>query len=138
VNTEYQKVDDWMHFNMLSLNYSKISYMLTGPSDKRLQDFTAQMNDNTIFQTSFTKYLGVYIDDKLIWSDHFTNLEKTISRSVGIFYRIRHYLNDRALKSLYFSIVYSNLQYAIGAWICEYKPLTVEGIAQQNSKGYDI
>ena len=50
------------------------------------------------------------------WSDHITNLEKTISRSVGIFYRIRHYLNERAPKSLYFGIVYSHLQYAIGSW----------------------
>jgi len=46
---------------------------------------------------------SVYIDDELSWSDHITNLEKTNSRSVGIFYRIRHYLNERAFKSLYFS-----------------------------------
>ena len=56
----------------------------------------------------------MYIDDKLTWSDHITNLEKTISRSVGIFYRIRHYLNERALKSLYFSIVDSHLQLELG------------------------
>jgi len=41
---------------------------------------------------------------------------RTILRSVGIFYRIRHYLNERAPKSRYFNIVYSNLQYATGAW----------------------
>ena len=70
----------------------------------------------TISQTNSTKHLGVYIDDKLTWSDHITNLEKTTSSSVGIFYRIRRYLNERALKSLYFNIVYSHLQYGIGAW----------------------
>jgi len=48
-----------------------------------------------------TKCLGVYINDKLTWSDHITNLKKAISRSVGIFYRIRHYLNERALKFLF-------------------------------------
>jgi len=90
--------------------------MLIGPRGKRLHDFTVKINDNTISQTNSTKYLGVYIDDKLTWSDHITNLEKTISRSVGIFYRIRHYLNERAPKSLYFGIVYSHLQYAIGSW----------------------
>jgi len=116
VNTELQKVDEWMRFNK-SLNYSKMSYMLIGPRGKRLHDFTVKINDNTISQTNSTKCLGVYIDDKLTWSDHITNLEKTISRSVEIFYRIRHYLNERALKSLYLSIVYSHLQYAIGAWV---------------------
>ena len=56
------------------------------------------------------------IDDKFTKSDHITNLEKTISRSVETFYRYRHYLNKSALKSLYFSVVYSHLQDAIGAW----------------------
>jgi len=111
VNTELQKVDEWMRFNKLSLNYST-SYMLIGPKGNRLYDFTVKINENTISQTNSTKYLGVYIDDKRTWSDHITNLEKSISRSVGIFYRIRHYLNERALKSLYFSIVYSHFQYA--------------------------
>jgi len=90
--------------------------MLIGPRRKRLHDFTVKINDNILSQTNNTKYLGVYTDDKLTWSDHITNLEKTISRSVGIFYRIRHYLNETALKFLYFSIVYSHLQYAIGVW----------------------
>ena len=62
------------------------------------------------------KYLGVFIDDKLTWSNHIAYLENKLSRSVGLFYRIRQYLIDSALKSLYFSFVYSNLQFAIGAW----------------------
>jgi len=59
VNTELQKVDEWM----LSVNYSKTCYMLAGPRGKRLHDFTVKINDNTISQTNSTKYLGVYIDD---------------------------------------------------------------------------
>jgi len=91
---ELQKVDEWMRFNKLSLNHSKTSYILIGPRDKRLHDFTVKINDNTISQTNSTKCLGVYIDDNLTWSDHITNLKKTILRSVGILYRIRHYLNQ--------------------------------------------
>ena len=43
-------------------------------------------------------------------------LENKLSRSVGLFYRIRHFLSDNSLKSLYFSFVYSHLQFGIGAW----------------------
>ena len=53
-------------------------------------------------QTPLNTWGRVYIDDKLTWPDHITNLEKTISRSVGIFYRIRHYLNDTYFMSLFF------------------------------------
>jgi len=52
----------------------------------------------------------------LLGQTTFPTFRNYISRSVGIFYGIRHSLNERALKSLYFSIVYSHLQYAIGAW----------------------
>ena len=58
----------------------------------------------------------MFIDDKLTWSNHIAYLENKLSRSVGLFYRIRQYLSDSALKSLYFSFVYSHLQFAIGAW----------------------
>jgi len=40
-------------------------------------------------------------------------LEKTLSRSIGIFHRIRQCQSDSAL---YFSFVYNHLQFAIGAW----------------------
>ena len=76
VNPELQKVDEWMRFNKLSLNYSKTSYMLIGPRGKRFHDFTVKINDNTKSQTNSTKYLGVYTDDKLTWSDHITDREK--------------------------------------------------------------
>jgi len=116
INTGLQKVDEWMRFHKLSLNYSKTSYMHIRPSGKQLYDFIVKSNENTVSQTSSIKYLGVYIDNKLTWSDHVTNLEKTISCSVGIFYRTRHHLKEREFKSVYFSIAYGYLKYAIGAW----------------------
>jgi len=63
VNTELQKVDKRMHFDHLysQLNFSKTSYILTGPSGKWPYDFNVKINDNTISQTSSMKYQGVYI-----------------------------------------------------------------------------
>ena len=33
-----------------------------------------------------------------------------------MFYRIRYYLSNNALRSVYYSLTYSHLQYAIGVW----------------------
>jgi len=49
VNTELQKVDEWMRFNKLPLNDSKTSYMLIGPRGKRLHDFTVKINDGVLY-----------------------------------------------------------------------------------------
>ena len=66
---------------------------------------------------SCIKCLGDILDDKSSWPQHITNLEDTLTRSLGILYMTRPYLTS-ALKSVYivFTAVYSHLQYAIGAW----------------------
>jgi len=45
-------------------------------------------------RTTCVKYLRVFIDDKLTWSNHITYLENKLSSSVGLFYQIRQYLSD--------------------------------------------
>ena len=90
--------------------------MIASRKNNQLTDFNVKINDKTITRTTCVKYLGVFIDDKLTWSKHIAYLEKKLSRSVGLFYRTRQYLSDSALRSLYFSFVYSHLQFAIGAW----------------------
>jgi len=39
VNTELEKVNEWLHFNKLSLNYSKTSYMIVSSKNNQLTDF---------------------------------------------------------------------------------------------------
>ena len=98
VNTELEKVTEWLRFNKLSLNYSKTSYMIVSRKNNQLTDFNVKINHKTITRTSCVKYLGVFIDDKLTWSNHIAYLENKLSRSVGLFYRIRQYLSDSASK----------------------------------------
>ena len=78
--------------------------------------FNVKINVNKIKHTTCAKYLGVYIDQHLSWTDHLHNLEIKLSRSVAMFYRIRYDLSNNALRSVYYSSTYSHLQYAIGVW----------------------
>jgi len=74
--------------------------MLTNNKLSQSCDFKVNINDYEIKHTTCTKYLGVYIDQNLSWTDHIHNLELKLSRSVGMFYRIRHYLSNNALRSV--------------------------------------
>ena len=73
-----------LHFNKLSLNYSKTSYMNVSRKNNQLPDFHVKINDKTITRTTCVKYLGVFIDDKLTRSNHIAYLENKLSRSVGL------------------------------------------------------
>ena len=67
LNSELAKLTDWLKANKLSINVSKTHYMVFHRS-RRKQDKEDILLDNTIIkQVTFTKFLGIIIDDKLKW-----------------------------------------------------------------------
>jgi len=56
------------------------------------------------------------IDSGLSWQAQIDNLSKKISRSIGLLYKIRSFVNKHIIKMLYYSLVYSHLTYAIEIW----------------------
>ena len=65
---------------------------------------------------NYVKYLGILVDSTLTWKPHITQLSKKRSRSVGIFFKIRHYVTPETLKLLYYSLFYSFISYGISVW----------------------
>ena len=62
------------------------------------------------------KYLGILIDSTLSWKDHITNLSKKLSRSIGIMYKLRPFVNLKIMKNVYHALFYSHLVYGIQVW----------------------
>ena len=52
------------------------------------------------------------IDSTLSWKDHITNL----SRSIGIMYKLRPFVNLKIMKNVYHALFYSHLVYGILVW----------------------
>ena len=49
---------------------------------------------------SIIKYLGVYLDDKFSWSFQIQHIINKLSKSLSIFYKLRHLLSLDLLKQL--------------------------------------
>ena len=62
------------------------------------------------------KYLGMMFDDKLTWKPHIKQLCTKLSRGSWAILKLRNYVNLSALKAVYYSFVYSHLQYCISTW----------------------
>ena len=67
------------------------------------------------------KVLGVLLDCNLSWKYHINELSKKLSRTNGIFYKIRHLVPYEILKMLYYSLFYSFVSYRIAVWGFTYK-----------------
>ena len=66
---ELEDIVNWMRSNKLSLNFTKAEFLLITKA-KRQKSFEIKINGHAIQPSSYAKYLGVYIDDKLTWKKH--------------------------------------------------------------------
>jgi len=71
------------------------------------------INGNIINFVEYIKYLGVIIDSRLSWLSHIDFLYNKLIKYCGIFYKIRDFLPNRCLHTLYYSFIHSNLQYGV-------------------------
>jgi len=123
INTELQKVVNWLDSNKLSLNIVKTNYMIFS-RQRNVSDLPIKIRDIYITRVFCTKFLGVVIDCKLEWKDHINYLCNKLSKSLGILYKAKSVLNSSALKSLYYSFAYPYLSYCIHAWGKSFKTYT--------------
>ena len=52
------------------------------------------------------------LDEHLSWKDHIRVVENRLPNNIGLLYRVNQYLNEASLKTVYFSYIYSYLNYA--------------------------
>ena len=62
------------------------------------------------------KFLGIYLDKHFTFKQHKNFLCSSISKCIFAINRVKHILPLKALKSLYFALIQSRLQYCIAAW----------------------
>jgi len=119
INKELQEVNNWFKANKLSVNASKTNYMLLGTRQKTgvQNDSVKIVLDNTnLERVSKTKFLGVTIDENLTWKNHIDNISKNISKGVGIINKLKHFIPEHVLYSLYCTLVLPYINYGIAAW----------------------
>ena len=113
------RVDNWLTTNMLSLNAFKTEFMLIG-SRQRLSTFDIYpsliIDGAPVSQTTFTKSLGVYIDQNLSWNVHVHNLCKKIAAGIGVLKLSRDFVSIDALQNMYNSLVLYSVQPHFDYW----------------------
>ena len=115
INQELHKIEKWLCINKLSINLNKTNFLLFTNCSAPLK-FIIKFAGLSIKQCDSVKYLGVYLDDKLNRNRHIGYLITKISSACAIFYKLRNVLPINILIYVYYSIVYSHLQYAVISW----------------------
>ena len=62
------------------------------------------------------KFLGINLDENLSWKQHIDIISTKISKAIHVINRVKHILPMNALKTLYYSLVQSHLNYGLLIW----------------------
>ena len=116
LNTELKKVSFWLQSNKLTLNVNKSHYMVFHRSRIKHSQTAIKIQNCTINKTDSIKFLGVIIDNKLNWHEHIIYIKNKISKSIGIIYKVRKYVEKQTIKNMYYTFVFPYLIYCNEIW----------------------
>ena len=104
VNSELTCIANWIKANKLSLNIQKTNYMLFSNTITPIS--TDIIFDNSpISRVNCTKFLGIFIDDKLSWNQHVNYICNLISRNVGILNKLKYIFPSHILYNVYNALI---------------------------------
>ena len=73
-------------------------------------------NSKGLYPFISVKYLGIKIDENLNWKQHIHDIARKLNRANALLFPIRNYVKKHILRTIYFAIFYSHINYANLIW----------------------
>ena len=117
VNIDLKNLLYWLNANKISLNVKKTELVIFKSKRKQFDgEIKLKLSRKRLFPTDSVKYLGVKIDGNLLWESHIDYLSVKLSRANALLFKIRNLVNSSILRTIYFSIFESHLNYCSLVW----------------------
>ena len=121
LNKDLKNLANWVNASKISWNVDKTEMILFKPIKKYLDcQLKLKLNGKRLYQTSLVKYLGIKIDHYLNWQDHVNNIAIKLNKANAMLYKVRQFVNEKTLISIYHVIFDSHPNYAFIVW-CQKK-----------------
>ena len=132
VNADLKSLYLWLLANKISLNRDKTELLFFKKSGNKFSysDSEIKLNGTRLYPTDHIKYLGIYLEESLSGVYHCNELIKKLRRANGMLAKIRHYVPENELKSIYYAIFNSLMIYGCQVW-GQNKNTAVKKIFQQ-------
>ena len=113
--TYFVVVFDWFISNRLLINFKKTNFIIFGHSHLT-PDCTLSISNNVILRTNVCKFLGIFIDENLNWSNHMDHTCSKLSKAIGMIKVAQMYMPRAVLMSMFQAFVVSYLRYGVLLW----------------------
>ena len=111
----FETFEKWCRSNLLIMNADKTVIVKFSLQSCAQTSYKINLNLELKSQ-KFTKFLGLYLNSTLDWSEQIDNICTKINKSYFALSRMKKILDLKSLIDLYYSLVYSHLIYNIALW----------------------
>ena len=99
------------------LNVGKTELVLFTSPKKQLDcDLKMKLNGKRLYETDSVKYLGIQIDKRLTWKQQINHVALKLNKANTMLSKLRHVLDIKTLRPVYYAIFESHLCYASLVW----------------------
>ena len=119
VNNELQYISNWFKANKLILNLQKTNFCVFKNNHHGmniLQDVSLSIDSIPISKANVVIFLGVRVDINLKWDNHIEYVRSKISKCIGILHKLKFFVPQSVLFTLYNSLILPHISYCIVIW----------------------
>ena len=117
IKKDLSNLPNWLRTNKLSLNKKKTELVIFRPRKLKIDhSFKFKLDGKRLVPTHSVKYLGVLIDEHLLWNKQVAQIKMKFKRAIGMLSKLRINANFNILKTAYHSLFESHLQYGVQLW----------------------
>lgn len=117
INIDLENISKWFKVNKLTVNPSKSAALIIPPKlNKFVPNINITLDNSPIPQSHRVKYLGTTIDSKLKFDSHIEDVERKISKAVGIITKLTLFMPKNVLLKIYYSSIHPHLLYGVLIW----------------------
>ena len=149
VEDDLKRLQDWFRANKLTLNADKTVAVIFDPNrmnnknTKRINNTDSNQMQLYLDKTkipivSVTKFLGMWVDDKLSWKTHIDKLETRLKTKLCMLRRGQNLLTTHAKKVLYFAQIHSLLTYGLVIWGSMTNAANIKRLQKIQDKGVQL
>ena len=107
-----ESLGKWFKQNQLTLNLDKTCYTIFC-NNRHPPNISLYLDGTKIQQVQTAKYLGVYLDSTLSWTEHIDVVCKRLSKFTSVFHSFSKFITEDMINHLYYAYVYPHIIYAL-------------------------
>ena len=115
INNQLAKIFDWLVVNKLSLNVKKTKFVVFHAINKDIEELVPdlQINNIAIERVENFNFLGLILNEHMLWKHHIDTIANKLTKFSGILNKLKRFWPVNILRTLYYSMVQSQLTFGI-------------------------